>query len=362
MGRTFFALLAVSIVTVAICGGRLIAAPISVCSQDARIIPGERIGNVRIGMSVQEAITASILPRSGFPNVLPGDYVTARGASVDVYADGSYVATHLEFPPFVAYSGAQVIVLRARFVAAEKTGKKAPNGAELYVGRVQWLAADNDARCHTREGIHIGSSLTDVKQAYGAPSGIFGPLIQPARVMTVLAYDTGGLPRGILFAGSDDRVAEILVAPLTFCGDTLISACSGRFEWRADRVWVPRVGTVKLLTIGAAHEFDLSAGTAVTPASEFRAGETIHAYMTLELLSAGIGPDVAAGLVRWTAPSGEVLTERTQWNLKHDTNRILWGPQIPAYEGKVQSATGKWQVEFLVEGVSVAKTAFTLTP
>ncbi len=133
------------------------------------------------------------------------------------------------------------------------------------------------------------------------------------------------------------------------------------------RISIPSLGLVSVVAIGTAHDFDNQSGTAINPGTEFHlgvTGDTIRAYVKLAIppVDAASAPKTVPGLVRWTAPSGEVLESSTRWNLKAGYAMVWWGPRMPSYEGKVQKPIGLWQVEFLVEGVPAAKTTFTLTP
>ncbi len=72
-------------------------------------------------------------------------------------------------------------------------------------------------------------------------------------------------------------------------------------------------------------------------------------------------PKTVPILMRWTVPSGEVLEVQNHWSLKAGM-AWWWMAIMPSYEGKVQKPTGTWQIEFLLDSVSVAKMTFTLAP
>lgn len=331
----------------------------SICSRDALITPGHHIGALVLGMSVQDvsARLGTMLFRQ------TNGYIPYPGTWATHYTSLAGAVTSSGFGAGSVFLGPSSETLSMYFVASDKSGRKASNGADLYIGHLEWAAVSGESKCRTGEGVAIGSQITDVRRNYGGPSGIFGPAMTNfgpgSGFRTVLTYAYG--EDGISFVGLDGKVVAILIFRRSFCSTSLVEACSDKYRW-GEPVTVPLIGNVRPLALGTARGFDETNGIAVEPASEFHRGEAICAYMKLLLFSPGAGPQTASGAVNWIAPSGEILTRPMDWDLAQAPATIWADPRMPDYEEKVRTPVGVWQVQFMVEGVTVATTTFTLTP
>lgn len=140
----------------------------SVCSRDGRIIPGDRIGQVAIGMTYAELV--SIL---GKPSVDR----TAQRFRVAIWSD-----------PSIGVHGGSLTVDFLDSVARY---------AKLDLPFAL-------ARCQTATGLRVGSGLDGVRLAYGNPSGTYQTTTGFGH-LTALAYDNDSVP-GILFLASGNVV------------------------------------------------------------------------------------------------------------------------------------------------------------
>lgn len=210
------------------------------CVDDPRIVPGQRISSAVIGMTVQEVAKRFQFPANLPPFKTQHSYVLADGGFFSSYVkqNGNLVNLSsyrvprggLELPSNdFSFTEGQTLIMY--FAATDRVTETSPEGAALYVGRVRWVGVLANAACRTATGIHVGSTLAEVQQAYGAPRDSFGPIGLGDRAFTVLVYDDDRLGGGILFVVSAENVIDIAVFAHNFCDERFSPLCSKEFHW-----------------------------------------------------------------------------------------------------------------------------------
>jgi|GEM_PF-2515562 len=115
-------------------------------TDDLLIVPGQRIGLLRVGMSITDAAAVMGTPKP------------ANTKIVSVVLPVPVGATAFEWPPSSE---------------AQRQGAGPHDGFAVITdkaGMVYEIQSTFDRRYHTVEGVHVGSKLTDVTNAFGAPT------------------------------------------------------------------------------------------------------------------------------------------------------------------------------------------------
>lgn len=125
------------------------------------------------------------------------------------------------------------------------------------------------------------------------------------------------------------------------------------------KLWVPALGLVAVAKAVTARGVESDAP--VGEASEFKLTDPVFAYVRLTFPPRLSGPALTASW-SWTAPSGEVLEEGRQVQMRpNETALVLWA-RLSSIEGKVQQPAGNWQVQLTIDNVTVMRLRFTLAP
>lgn len=178
-------------VIVAVCTllslGVMAGAASPICGRDSRIVPGERLGEVTLGMLYKDVVAAW-----GTPYFQKGTLATF-GTNLGLGGNPGDVRVWLRYP-----------------------------GADR-VDRITISLPTSVAHCKTAEGVHVGSTIDDVRERLGPPSGSYA-ISRPNGTLTILAYDTQRFP-GVLFMATDTTVTRIVVFWHGACGDFLTNGC-----------------------------------------------------------------------------------------------------------------------------------------
>ena len=160
-------------------------APGGICASNASIIPGERVGTVALGISLAEARDA------------------LAGAQGPVRPPLSPTLTNLGF--FEGPNDGLTIIANNDRIAL-----------------ITLRLTDALTKCHTLQGIHVGSTATDVQRVYGTPPS--------HRLQVVWVYNRVGLGFSLTPSSSDrpSIVHEMeIFRPGQFCEISALLAKTG---------------------------------------------------------------------------------------------------------------------------------------